>query len=554
MQQITPEVLEFEEDAEDGGASDEDEDEDAEKSDTEANAADTKLKARANGTESDDSSDDDEDSEGEDDLDLEVDEELRAKILEALKASGVNEEDEDEGDGGVEEEEEELLDDDQMMELDDKLAEIFKQRKSASKSAKEAAQATHDAQLKVIDFLEIFAKQQSASPLVLNTILPLFNAARRSGKEDSDIASKALRALTGIVSKAKDYPSVTNIASVLEVLQGVHQGSARSGTEEIESVAIAASLYLCKIALADPKAENVSAIVDIYKSSLNSYLIKKSCRLHGRFFESFINRYRDAAWQLRGDLLKACSEATKTADKHRRAACFHLLSTLLATHAALVSVIVDLASSEVPCELIYVSQKTPEAKQEVIDFVPEYVQVFIDTFNAATEGTGMQLQIARLREILKACAEAVKATKNALKDGPDVAPWDLWRAKELPEVFAHMSQSKNIEKTGSLNSTIRSLMDSINQGSGRAKVRVVKKGEPTMLPTDENGKPLTRLDQRQIKKALVRPEKEARRAAQELKKENKKRKRQETDLNEHGSTSKQNGSEDHGASTSEDSD
>jgi DNA polymerase phi len=339
--------------------------------------------------------------------------------------------------------------------------------------------------------------------------------------------------LTGIVSKAKEYPSVTNIASVLEILQGVHQGSARSGTEKIESVAIAASLYLCKIALANPIAENVSAIADIYKSSLNSYLIKKSCRLHGRFFESFLNRYRDAAWQLRGDFLEACSEATKTADKHRRAACFHLLSALLATHAAL---------------------KTPEAKQEVIDFVPEYVQVFIDTFKAATEGTGMQLQIARLREILKACAEAVKATKNALKDGPDVAPWDLWRAKELAEVFAHMSQSKNIEKTGSLNSTIRSLMDSINQGSGRAKVRVVKKGEPVMLPTDENGKPLTRLDQRQIKKALVRPEKEARRAAQELKKENKKRKRQETDLNEHESTSKQNASEDHGASTSEDSD
>lgn len=317
-----------------GDASDE---EDEVEGSDEADEATSKSQKRAGNEESDESSDEDESDDDEDeDLDLEVDEELRAKILEALKESGVEEEEGDE-DEDAEEDEDELLDDDQMMQLDDKLAEIFKERKSASKSAKEAAQATHDAQLKVIDLLEIFAKQQSTSPLILHTILPLFNAARRSGKEDVDIASKATRVLNGIVSKAKDYPTVTDSASVLEILKGVHQGSARSGTEDVESLAIPTSLYLCKIALADNKAETQMAVVDTYVSSFNTYLIKKSCRLHGRFFESFINRYREAAWEMREPLLEACSEDTKTTDKHRRAGAFHLMSALLNTHAALVS-------------------------------------------------------------------------------------------------------------------------------------------------------------------------------------------------------------------------
>lgn len=514
-----------------------DDDSESENSD-EADELEAKERRRSTGRDSDESSEDDEDDDEDGDLDLEVDEELRAKILEALKESGVNEgDDHDElnGEDDSFEEEEELLDDDQMMELDDKLAEIFKQRNSASKTAKQAAQASHDAQLKVIDLLEIYAKQQSANPLLLHIFLPLFNAARRSGKEDSDIASKAARALNGIVSKAKDYPVVKDPGYVLETLKSIHEGSARSGTEDVEGLAVSTSLYLCKVALASEESEIETAIVDIYLSSLNAYLIKKSCRLHGRFFESFINRYRETAWQLRESLIEACSENTKTSDKHRRATCFHLMSSLFNTHASLVSP----PFRRLPKRFTNrVFQKSPEAKREVIDFMPRYVEVFFSTFEAASEGAGMGLQIARLREIIKACSEAVRATKTALKNGPSGNTWDIWRSTELSDVFARMTRSTKIEKAGSLNSAIRGLMDSINQGSGRAKVRSVKNGEPDMLPMDASGKAVTPLDQRQIKKA-------------QSKKENKKRKRQEK---EDVDVSAQAVAEEHVASTSEDSD
>lgn len=73
-------------------------------------------------------------SEGEDDEDSAVDEvdetesaELRKKIEEALKINGVERaEDSDSGSSS----EEELLDDDQMMQFDEKLAEVFRLRKN----------------------------------------------------------------------------------------------------------------------------------------------------------------------------------------------------------------------------------------------------------------------------------------------------------------------------------------------------------------------------------------------------------------------------------------
>ena len=81
------------------------------------------------GSDSESEGDEDEDEEdGEPDL------ELRSKIEEALRASGIEPADDSEGED--ESEEEEIMDDDQMMAIDDKLAEIFRSRANEKKSGK----------------------------------------------------------------------------------------------------------------------------------------------------------------------------------------------------------------------------------------------------------------------------------------------------------------------------------------------------------------------------------------------------------------------------------
>jgi DNA polymerase phi len=74
-----------------------------------------------------DSDDDD------DEANAEADPELRAAVEAALKAAGIADESDASSGEESEEEEEELLDDEQMMQIDDQLAEIFRQRAGAKK-------------------------------------------------------------------------------------------------------------------------------------------------------------------------------------------------------------------------------------------------------------------------------------------------------------------------------------------------------------------------------------------------------------------------------------
>ena len=80
-----------------------------------------------------DASSESEDNDDEDE-DEEPDLELRSKIEEALRASGIEPAEGSEGDDDSEEEE--LMDDDQMMAIDEQLAEIFRSRASAKKGGK----------------------------------------------------------------------------------------------------------------------------------------------------------------------------------------------------------------------------------------------------------------------------------------------------------------------------------------------------------------------------------------------------------------------------------
>ena len=86
------------------------------------------IEASAEEEEEEESEDEDEDEEDE-----EPDLELRSKIEEALRASGIEPADDSEGEDDLEEE---IMDDDQMMAIDDQLAEIFRSRANEKKGGK----------------------------------------------------------------------------------------------------------------------------------------------------------------------------------------------------------------------------------------------------------------------------------------------------------------------------------------------------------------------------------------------------------------------------------
>ena len=291
-------------------------------------------------SDSDDDSDD-EDSDEELDIDLDADPELKAKVEAALRGAGlVNgeaDDNEDESDEEEEEEEEEILDDDQMMQLDEQLAEIFRAKKAGNKGAKADQEASLNARLKVLDLLEVYAKQQAGNPLLLQVVRPLLRIANKSDNEETDFAAKAARVLRGIVVKPKDYPTPSDVSSLLPILTAVHSLAQRSNSPEILSLASSASLYIARIVLASADNQHQQAIIDAYISSWSDYLVRKRSRLQPKFFVDFITRFREHSWALREAVLEACSQTTVTKEKFKRCQAFHVLAELVAAQCSLVS-------------------------------------------------------------------------------------------------------------------------------------------------------------------------------------------------------------------------
>lgn len=129
-------------------APEEDEVEEEEQQDGEGEAAaDKKASKKAAAAAASDESDDDgasssgSDSDSDDEGGFEVDEAFKNELLAALEAGGMGVPGDDEPmrDGGDESDDEELLDDEAMLELDDKLADIFRANGGGRKSKKRAS-------------------------------------------------------------------------------------------------------------------------------------------------------------------------------------------------------------------------------------------------------------------------------------------------------------------------------------------------------------------------------------------------------------------------------
>lgn len=70
------------------------------------------------------------------------------------------------------------LDDEQMQAFDEKLSEVFRNRKSLHAEKRDALKAMLDFKLRTIDLLEIFIKKQPSNPLILDLMLPVLDALR----------------------------------------------------------------------------------------------------------------------------------------------------------------------------------------------------------------------------------------------------------------------------------------------------------------------------------------------------------------------------------------
>ncbi|KAI8362755.1 DNA polymerase phi-domain-containing protein [Blakeslea trispora] len=236
----------------------------------------------------------------EDEEDEEVDEELRQKIEEAMKAQGIHADDESDED----------LDDDAMAAFDEKLAEVFRQKKIAKNEKTTVQQNVVHFKNNVMGLVVIYARKNPTNPLVLSLIVPLLNIIRATPAKSvtNQFVEKIIAFLKNRLAKSTQYPKEQS-DYVFDILQAVHDFAKHSTSKELSEMCNQLSIYLHKCILGgtdfeinkDTSAKTKQAVekyIAIYKDSAKLYLTKKSTSFHPSIIQQMIQRYPMSSWDM----------------------------------------------------------------------------------------------------------------------------------------------------------------------------------------------------------------------------------------------------------------
>lgn len=214
-----------------------------------------------------DEKDDDEEEEPEDDE--------NATALDAALAAALGTHRLDQDVAAEESESDADMSDSEMLDLDAKLVEIFKQRKKApnkKKEKKDARETVVNFKNRILDLLEIYVKKQPGRPEAFGLILPLLDCMKTTGtKQVGEKAHGVLaafgKAYKSISAKTEDLVAF-DIAERIELLKQLHEEAAKdvNGSHAFAKAVSSASLLVASsLWKADKKI--VKKIAGVYKDS-----------------------------------------------------------------------------------------------------------------------------------------------------------------------------------------------------------------------------------------------------------------------------------------------
>ena len=230
----------------------------------------------------------------------EADSEAHAGLDEALaKALGTRRGDEDfrQSDSSVDESD---MDDDQMMEVDNHLVKIFKEKKKLAgkkQEKKEAKANVINLKRRVLDLLEIYLSQQHVSPLSLEVILPLLSLIRSTN--DKGLSQKACDVVREYAKacKGQEAPAVMDSKAGFGLLEAIHAEATKDASHAHANACSSMSILIVKILVALDR-KNIDPIVDLYGRTWKQWLLEKHCKVQASFFTSFVNWSTSASKQL----------------------------------------------------------------------------------------------------------------------------------------------------------------------------------------------------------------------------------------------------------------
>ncbi|KAI0854160.1 DNA polymerase phi-domain-containing protein [Daldinia vernicosa] len=187
--------------------------------------------------------------------------------------------------------------DSEMMALDDKLVEVFKQRAKNTGKKKEKKDAKESVIMfkhRILDFVALYLKHEAANPLAFSLLLPLLEVVHSTTAKP--LANKAVAAIENFSKAFKkaraaggDNKHELDAAAQLALMREIHQQAAKDAAHAYGRAASTASLLVASsLIVAAPAGDHVEAINALYAQTFTECQ-KGTLKLPGFFFTDWVN-------------------------------------------------------------------------------------------------------------------------------------------------------------------------------------------------------------------------------------------------------------------------
>lgn len=173
--------------------------------------------------------------------------------------------------------------------------------------------------------MDIYVKKQPSSPYIPLLVPPLLQLVITASPEESQLSEKATGILRSRIGKLKECPEKDDGVDIGFILEDLHSMARRASSGEILTTIGQCSCYLVR---AHNRTSTDPTVRLVYHQSLKDFVTRKASRLNVAFFQEFIRRCPEAAWDLKQDILDV-SASEKAVNAYRTCQALGLLNLLL---------------------------------------------------------------------------------------------------------------------------------------------------------------------------------------------------------------------------------
>lgn len=200
------------------------------------------------------------------------------------------------------------MSDSEMLALDEKLSEVFKNRVKAKpdtkKQKKDAKQSVVNFKHRILDLLDIYVKHEAHSPLAFSVLSPLLNLMRTTNtKALSGRACETIlnyqRGLKKVRNAAKDEEKQVDVDTddMLTLLVEIHEDAGKDNSHAYAKAASAASLIVAS-AMYTADQEAIKQVAALYANTQSRWVLGE-VKLQTSFFADWNNWCQNHASQAR---------------------------------------------------------------------------------------------------------------------------------------------------------------------------------------------------------------------------------------------------------------